>query len=124
MKKLLTALFSIGFACGAFAQAPGKPTTAKTYQNQDILTQNGVAMKSGKVVMMKNGQSGIPLTKEIKMANGTIVTPEGVATKSDGSTTVLREGDYVMMSGSTNKKLSWKTPTISPVTIKTDTLKK
>jgi hypothetical protein len=74
--------------------------------------------------MMKNGQVGSPLTKEIKMANGTIVTTEGVATKSDGSTTVLKEGDYVMMSGSTNKKLSWKTQTISPAKIKTDTLKK
>ncbi len=124
MKKLLTALFSIGLSCGVFAQAPGKPATSKTYENQNILTQNGVAMKSGKVVMMKNGQSGSILTKEIKMANGTIITPEGLATKSDGSTTVLREGDYVMMSGSTNKKLNWKTTTISPATFKKDTLKK
>ena len=113
MKKLSAAMFGIGLTCAVFAQAPTKPVKVKTYQSQDVLAQNGVAMKIGKVVLMKNGQSGSPLTKEIKMANGTTVTPGGVVTKIDGSTANLREGDYVMMSGSTNNKLNWKIQTIS-----------
>ncbi len=122
MKKLFVALFSFSLSCALYAQAPSKLANSKTYEAKDVLTENSVTMTSGKVVMMKNGQAVSPLTKEIKMANGTSVTPEGVVTRSDGSTAVLKEGEYVMMNGSTNKKLSWKSATLSPK-IKSNTLK-
>jgi hypothetical protein len=131
MKKLLVVVVSLGLSCAAFSQSPTKSTTQvstrsttnKSYQAQDVLAQNGVAMKSGKMVIMKNGQPVGSLTKDMTMADGTSVTPSGLVTKSDGSTASLREGDYIMMSGASNKKLSWKAKPISPTKMKTDTLK-
>jgi len=110
MKKVLVALFALMLTSGVFAQDS---------------THDGAIMKDGKMLLMKNGQA-IPLTQDLVLANGTIITAVGTVKMKDGTTTTLKEGDYVLMDG-TRGKLKMKKDNMSKDTLmpvmKTDTLR-
>ena len=55
-------------------------------------------MQKGRMVLTELGISN-PLTANKKLTNGTIITPTGMVTMPDGTTTQITEGDYVSLTG-------------------------
>ncbi len=62
------------------------------------IMKDGVMMKDGKLIATEMGMTN-PITADKTLRNGTIITTNGVVTGKDGSTTQLREGDYVSLTG-------------------------
>jgi hypothetical protein len=62
------------------------------------MVKDGVIMKDGKLVATEMGMTN-PVTADKTLRNGTIITTNGVVTGKDGTTTQLREGDYVSLTG-------------------------
>ena len=100
--SLYTLLFAVLFAA-APAQAqttkPGRvvprprPVASKTEGIKD-----GLSMQKGRVVLTELGISN-PLVADKKLINGTVITPAGVVTGTDGTTAQMLEGDLVSLSG-------------------------
>jgi hypothetical protein len=99
MKKVLATLLAITLTLGVFAQDSAN-TMNKMAQKQNMQKHDGVIMKDGKLLMMKNGQT-TQLTSDLTLDNGTVVMTNGTVKAKDGSTTTLKEGDYVSMDGTT-----------------------
>jgi chromosome condensin MukBEF MukE localization factor len=51
-----------------------------------------VTMQNGKMTVLRNGEA-IPLEKEIAMADGTRVMPNGQVLMAEGTARVMREGE-------------------------------
>ena len=98
MKKLFIAIFALSLTAGAFAQ---DSTGAINNMPQVNKTQShdGVIMKNGKVILMKNGQSSI-LTQDLVLSDGTTVMADGNVKMKDGTAATMQEGDYFKMDGS------------------------
>ena len=85
----------------AQAQAPRpgrvapKPRTAAAKAEG---VKDGLSMQKGRVVLTELGISN-PLVTDKKLVNGTIITPAGVVTGTDGTTTQMKEGDLVSLTG-------------------------
>jgi hypothetical protein len=99
MKKVLVTLFAITFALGVFAQDSTSRTNNLAIK-PSVGSHEGVVMRSGKLLMMKNGLT-TQLTTDLTLENGTVVMVNGSVKTKDGITTVLKEGDYVSMDGTT-----------------------
>jgi hypothetical protein len=107
MKKVWVSLFAITLSLGVFAQNSTNQTNTTTPQ-QNVKSHDGVIMKDGKLLMMKNGQT-TQLTTDLTLDNGTVVKSDGTVQAKDGTTTTLKEGDYVAMDGTTgNIKNNWQ----------------
>jgi hypothetical protein len=61
-------------------------------------TKDGLSMVKGRVVLTELGISN-PLTADKKLINGTVITPTGMVTKTDGTATQIAEGDHVSLTG-------------------------
>ena len=107
MKKVWVSLFAITLSLGVFAQDSTNQTNPTTSQ-QSVKSHDGVIMKDGKLLMVKNGQA-TQLTADLTLDNGTVVKSDGTVQAKDGTTTTLKEGDYVTMEGTTgNVKNRWQ----------------
>jgi hypothetical protein len=62
--------------------------------NGNIIVKNGVLMKDGKIIMVKDGDV-MPMKSEMTMSNGTKVTEDGSITRK------MNEGEMMMMDGTT-----------------------
>jgi hypothetical protein len=60
--------------------------------------KDGIMMKDGKMMMMKNGMSS-PMDKEMTLANGTKVMPSGDVMMKDGKKMMMKEGMMMGMDG-------------------------
>ena len=82
----------------AQAPRPGrvapKPRVAATGQG----IKDGLTMLKGRVVLTELGISN-PLVATKKLLNGTTISPAGVVTATDGSTSQMGEGDMVSLTG-------------------------
>jgi len=105
MKKVLVFLFAITLSLGVFAQ---DSTSATNNMNQKPRMQkhDGVIMKDGKLLMMKDGQT-TPLTTDLTLDNGAVVTTDGRVKSKDGTVTTLNEGDYVTIEGTPGNISKW-----------------
>lgn len=96
--SLFLMLFS-SFAVQAQTPRPGravpKPRTAAA-KTEGV--KDGLSMQKGRVVLTELGISN-PLVADKKLVNGTVITPAGVVTGTDGTTTQMNEGDQVSLSG-------------------------
>jgi hypothetical protein len=72
---------------------PGRPAPAKAEGIKD-----GLSMQKGRVVLTELGISN-PLVTDKKLINGTLITPAGVVTGTDGTTAQMKEGDHVSLTG-------------------------
>ena len=97
MKKVLVLLFAMTLTSGVFAQDSTNAMN-KMAPKQNMQKHDGIIMKNGKLLMMKNGQT-TQLTTDMTLDNGTVVMTNGTVKAKDGSTTTLKEGDYVSMDG-------------------------
>jgi surface antigen len=106
MKKVWVSLFAITLSLGVFAQDSTNQTNTTPQQN--VKSHDGVIMKDGKLLMMKNGQT-TQLTTDLTLDNGAVVKADGTVQAKDGTTTTLKEGDYVAMDGTIgNVKNKWQ----------------
>ena len=72
---------------------PGRPAPAKGEGIKD-----GLSMQKGRVVLTELGVSN-PLVGDKKLVNGTVITPAGVVTGTDGTAAQMKEGDHVSLTG-------------------------
>ena len=105
MKKLVTLSVVLLFTMGLFAQAE-KAATKTSDQAHPATQQNNthhdmkdcVMMKNGKMMMMKGGKT-MPMTADMKMSNGTTISPKGECTMADGTKMMFKNGDCMDMNG-------------------------
>lgn len=90
MKTIITAITVAFFSLGAFA-----------HDNNEHPDKYCIKMKDGKKVVMHEGTA---LTSEVTLKNGTKIKPDGTVTKSDGTTSMLKEGECMSMEGSVAKE--------------------
>ncbi len=62
------------------------------------MMKDGLLMKDGKLVATEMGMTN-PVATDKTLLNGTVITAAGVVTAKDGTTTQLKEGDYVSLTG-------------------------
>ncbi|MBO0360334.1 hypothetical protein J0X19_20405 [Hymenobacter sp. BT186] len=97
----LVALLGLGSVA---AQAQTKMPPRKPVQPKAKVTSNGpsvkdgVTLKDGKVLMTQSSLT-TTVTQETSLINGTKIQPDGTVTMKDGTTTTLKEGDYMSLSG-------------------------
>lgn len=60
---------------------------------------DGVVMKDGHMMMMKNGKPTEPMPADMTMPDGTKVTTTGVVKMKDGQEKHLTNGDIILMDG-------------------------
>ena len=86
MKKLFVFLVISLIGTGAFAQMG------------QMKMKNGVMMKNGKMMVMKNNKA-MPMTSNMTMSNGTMVMTDGMVKMKNGKTMMLKNGECVYMDG-------------------------
>jgi hypothetical protein len=64
-----------------------------------VAAMDGVVMKDGHMMMMKDGRVTEPMTADITMPDGTKVTTSGVVKMRDGEEKQLNNGAMVLMNG-------------------------
>jgi hypothetical protein len=64
-----------------------------------VAAMDGVIMKDGHMMMMKDGKATEPVTADITMPDGTEVTTSGVVKMRDGEEKQLNNGAMMLMNG-------------------------
>ncbi len=86
IKTLAIAILSLSFVSAGF-----------TADDKEMMT-DGVMMKDGKMMVMKDGKSTM-MTEEMTMKDGTKVMTDGAVTMKDGKKMMMKEGDMMTMEG-------------------------
>jgi len=60
---------------------------------------DGVIMKDGKMMMMKDGKATAPMPADMPMTDGTMVTTSGVIKMKSGEEKHLENGQMMLMNG-------------------------
>ena len=127
MKKILTIVAAITFAIQVNAQT-GDPhfSMAKGRvfsQREQSVMQNGVLMRNGIVIEVKNG-SERRMYEELKTLDGSKVLPDGTILRLDGTQSKLQEGERIFLSGVVNSvpKNEYVTMSNGRMTIVKDTI--
>lgn len=94
MKKVLLSLFAIALSFGAFAQ----DSAMHNNMQHKMKSHEGIVMRNGKVMVIENGKS-TPLTQDKTLSNGEVISSNGNVKMSDGTTSMLKDGDWVSMDG-------------------------
>jgi hypothetical protein len=64
-----------------------------------VAAMDGVVMKDGRMMMMKDGRATEPMAADITMPDGTKVTTSGVVEMRDGEEKQLNNGAMMLMNG-------------------------
>jgi uncharacterized protein DUF6799 len=64
-----------------------------------VAAMDGVVMKDGRMMMMKDGRATEPMTADITMPDGTKVTTSGVVKMRNGEEKQLNNGAMMLMNG-------------------------
>jgi hypothetical protein len=64
-----------------------------------VAAMDGVVMKDGRMMMMKDGRATEPMTADITMPDGTKVTTSGVVKMRNGEEKQLNNGAMILMNG-------------------------
>jgi hypothetical protein len=115
MKKIILICGAIVLSLGSFVQT--NPTinrmkkdtttidknnikTDQTIRNQPVgaLYTNYVTMKDGKMMTMQYGKLTV-MKSDISLNNGTKIMSDGTLISKDGTKTIIKEGDYIDISG-------------------------
>ena len=97
-RSLLVLFCFITLAAQAQAPRPGrvapKPRAVATGEGM----KDGLTMQKGRIVLTELGITN-PITADKTLINGTVITPAGLVTAKDGTTTQMNEGDLVSLTG-------------------------
>ena len=102
---LFCGLITLSFLANveASAQAP-RPRPGRAVPKPRVTAvpnagrKDGLTMQQGRVILTELGTSN-PLTADKKLVNGTVITAAGLVTTPDGTTTQMKEGDLVSLTG-------------------------
>lgn len=99
MKKLLilSASLLLMTASATFAQTPNTDT-AMHHHNGMHKMKDCVAMKGGKMWVMKGGEKS-EMTQTMTMSDGTTVMADGTVKNKDGKTWMMKDGQMMDMNG-------------------------
>lgn len=105
---VLLLLLAAGFSAQAQSRLPSRrggvaPKPRAVVQPGAETPKDGAMMKDGKIMLTEMGQTS-PLAADRQFPNGTKISPTGVITAADGTTTQLQEGDLVSFSGRVTTK--------------------
>ena len=81
--------------------APKPRMTAAT----GVSVKDGLMMQKGRVVLTELGVTN-PLVADKKLVNGTTISPIGLVTATNGTTTQMTEGDMVSLTGRVTTRTS------------------
>lgn len=91
---LIAALFiSLGIVAQSNSTSTGMNQTTGTKMKADHYW-----MKDGKMWCTKNGKT-MEMTKDMTLANGTVIMKDGTVKKADGTTMTLKNGERVDANG-------------------------
>lgn len=91
-------------AAGAQAQTklpprrPGAPARPRPAATAGVGVKDGFAMVNGRVMLTEQGLVN-PLTADKKLLSGYVVSPTGLVTSPNGTTTQMTEGDVASLTG-------------------------
>ncbi|ALW84241.1 hypothetical protein AUC43_03495 [Hymenobacter sedentarius] len=111
---LINSTLLVALLTGTAAQAqtrvpPRRPGSVapkpRVTANAGVGLKDGLTMQKGRVVLTELGITN-PLTADKKLINGTIITPAGLVTATDGTTTQMNEGDMVSLTGRVTTRAS------------------
>jgi hypothetical protein len=60
---------------------------------------DGIIMRHGVVMLMKNGKAMMPMSQQTTLADGSVVQLNGNVQRRGGTLVHLRDGDMIMMDG-------------------------
>lgn len=96
---------------GDIVDMKGKVTSKKVKDDRWVKNhkkmKDHVTMKRGKMMLMKNGEFFV-VDKNMKLANGTVIAPDGKVNMKDGSTMQMKNGDQIFMDGKVKQKRDFK----------------
>lgn len=104
MKKILLAIAAIIITAGAYAQTDStdrKWSQSDNKQYSDAENKNhpdGFMYKDGKMLMVKSEKT-TRVENDVTLTNGTVIMSNGNYIKKGGTKMMLKEGEYVDMSG-------------------------
>ena len=111
MKKVIFVSVALCFSMCLFAQTDStnkkmqhinngknQMTREGNYQTANKSFADGVMMKNGKLMMVKNGKMTL-MDHEMSMSNGTKVMSNGTIMKKDGTKMMMKEGQHMNMAG-------------------------
>lgn len=110
----LCALLAATLVAGTAAQAqtalpPRRPGGVVPRPRQVAATgvglKDGMSLQKGRVVLTELGNTN-PLQADKKLVNGTTISPTGLITAADGTTTQLAEGDMVSLTGRVSTRVA------------------
>lgn len=100
MKKLILVVAAITMSLGAYSQVDKTNRSRETNKKTiDQSNSDGVVMRNGKVMTIKNGERIEFQDNEMMMGNGIKLLRDGTYILKDGSKTALKEGDHMDMKG-------------------------
>ncbi len=74
------------------------PTGGAAPMPTDKKVSNGIVMKKGKAVMIKNGSSSM-IERDMTLSDGTMIKMNGSISRKDGTAVIIKEGEYMDMDG-------------------------
>jgi hypothetical protein len=99
MKKLIILLVVTTICGAAFCQDTSMGKMKDTSMNKmRHMMKDCVVMKDGKVKQWKGGQITM-VTSPVMLTNGSTVASDGTVKMKDGTTTMLKDGQYIDMDG-------------------------
>ena len=126
MKKVIFVSVALCFSMCLFAQTDStnkkmqhinngknQMTREGNYQTANKSFADGVMMKNGKLMMVKNGKMTL-MDHEMSMSNGTKVMSNGTIMKKDGTKMMMKEGQHMNMAGNFRNPQTKKVITKKP----------
>lgn len=101
MKKLILVFAVCLTSASTFAQNNIQNSNQYNQQSRqdDNMHEDGIVMKDGKLMLIKNGEKTAMTQNEISLTDGTIVKKDGTIIRKDGTRTPLNNGEHISMLG-------------------------
>ena len=96
--SIITAILLSATVAQAQMARPGHVAPKPRLNSNGPSLKDGLTMQKGRIILTELGVTN-PLTADKKLLNGTIITPAGVVTGTDGTATQIKEGDHVSLTG-------------------------
>lgn len=102
MKKLLIVSAVILLSTGSIFAQDMEGKKHHTEQTGQKKMKDCIMMKDGKMWVMKGGKT-MEMSKDMTLANGTMVMTDGTVKMKDGKTMMMKDGESMMMNGKMKK---------------------
>jgi hypothetical protein len=105
MKKLILAFAMCLSSANTFAQNNMQNSNQHNQKSQQAKDkhEDGILMKDGKLMVIKNGEKTPMTQNEMVLTDGTIIQSDGTVVRKNGTRTSLKNGEHISMSGNVTK---------------------